>query len=117
MNYSRTLEWQIYGAKHRVCPTCLSPQNKPCLNMADIKAKRPHPRVNRTPHEDRIDWDWILQGLKTRGYYRKIIEDSVRRQLKQQQEARARGQAVINKLADQWTEDRPMPEWAQKEPE
>lgn len=65
--YHRRKEWIIWSAIKRVCPTCSAPVGAPCMNMADRKARRPE-RVNGNPHEDRIDWPKIFDGLKQRGY-------------------------------------------------
>lgn len=65
----RRRRWIIWGAKHQNCPTCLVNMGEPCLNLTDVKNKMVYkPRVNRTPHTDRIDWDRIYQGLVQRGW-------------------------------------------------
>lgn len=71
MNYYRRLEWFIWSAIKRPCPTCSRPPGAPCVNMTDVKASR-GPRQNRSPHDPRIDWPKIYDGLKQRGY---IVEN------------------------------------------
>lgn len=75
-------QWMIWAAKYQVCPTCLSPVGKPCLNMMDIRNKKPEPRINLWPHDPRVDWNKVLEGLKYRKYYRPVIESTVRREVK-----------------------------------
>lgn len=81
-DYQRRKSWFIWASKHRVCPTCLSPEHLPCLNMSDIKRGAPEPKVNKVPHDDRVDWHRLLEGLKQRGLYRPVIENQVRKRVK-----------------------------------
>jgi hypothetical protein len=63
-------EWVIYGARHQVCPNCHQPPRQPCLNKVDINKGLPveECRENRMPHDERIDWQRILDGLNKRGH-------------------------------------------------
>lgn len=100
-NYARRQEWIIWAARHRRCPTCSSPPHSPCVNMADKKAGKT-PRINKQPHDLRIDWGRLLEGLKRRGYYRANIEAKIRR-------------AAENRTSleeDDILENRPKPDWA-----
>lgn len=72
-NYARRTEWTIYGARHQPCEACKSSAYMPCVNLTDLRAGR-EPRINKQPHDERVDWERILEGLKTRGYYREAIE-------------------------------------------
>lgn len=73
-SYDRRMEWEIYGAKHRVCEVCKAPPYEACKNMADVKMQNNHPhqainiRVNKKPHASRIDWRRVAEGLEARGY-------------------------------------------------
>jgi hypothetical protein len=114
-SYSRRLEWEIYGSRHQPCPTCFSPPHQSCLNMSDVKYNSTRPttgkrqvRQNKRPHDSRIDWLIILQGLKKRGYYRASIEAQVRRQVRTPPSR----EFVSSTLPP---EDRPMPDWAKGE--
>ena len=77
-NYHRRREWVIWSARQRVCPVCSVPAYSPCLNMAEVKRGVMAPSVNRQPHDPRIDWNQVLEGLQQRGYYRKTIEKQTR---------------------------------------
>lgn len=85
-SYKRRLEWEIWAAKFQPCPTCPAPSYSPCLNMTDIKSiragKKINPRQNKRAHDSRIDWNRLLNGLKSRGYYRPAIETQVRNQVR-----------------------------------
>lgn len=76
--YARRLEWEIWAAKWRVCPTCGAGVGEPCMNLSDKRADRTQVRRNKRPHDERIDWGRLLEGLKQRGYYRPAIEKQVR---------------------------------------
>lgn len=78
--YQRRLEWQIYASRHRSCTVCKADPNSPCLNLSDIRYGK-EPRVNKQPHDSRIDWGRLLDGLKERGYYRPVIEHQTRRRM------------------------------------
>jgi hypothetical protein len=71
-NHHRRREWIIYGARHRECPNCGQPPYEPCLNKVDLNKGIPRDkcRVNRQPHDERIDWKRIRDGLRKRGYFR-----------------------------------------------
>lgn len=68
--YHRRIEWFIWSAIKRPCPTCSKPVGAPCVNMADVKGGR-EPRQNKSPHDTRIDWPKIYDGLVQRGYIEK----------------------------------------------
>lgn len=71
-NHYRRREWIIWGSKHRECPNCKQPPNSPCLNKVDVnKGLSPEQcRENKMPHDERIDWKRIRDGLRKRGYFR-----------------------------------------------
>lgn len=102
MKGPRRREWMIWASKHQICPDCLSPAGRSCLNMADIRQKRPEPRDNRNPHDKRVDWDRMLNGFKERGYYKPALETTVRNWAEQGQEP----------AEDHMTPSTPMPDWA-----
>lgn len=78
--YNRRREWVIWGARHRVCPTCGAQTYKPCLNLSDRRQGRPE-RTNRQPHDARVDWNRILGGLKLRGYWNQAVITQVTHQI------------------------------------
>lgn len=100
-NYNRRREWVIWASRHHRCSRCNSPEYSPCLNLADKKHGK-IPRINRQPHDERIDWGKLLNGLKKRGYYRPQIEQQVR------------NQNGVDETLGEVTENRPMPDWAQE---
>lgn len=53
----------IWAAKWVRCPKCHAPSGKPCVNMS--KSKTEH---TFWPHEERIDYELLLEKLKVRGY-------------------------------------------------
>lgn len=87
-SYTKRLEWEVWAAAHRPCPTCHEPAKAWCLNMGDLHYNLNHPgadrpvRPNKRPHDRRIDWTRLLNGLKERGYYRPAIEAQVRKQVR-----------------------------------
>lgn len=98
----RRREWMIWASKHQVCPECLSPAGRSCLNLVDVRQKVQEPRENRNPHDKRVDWRRMLGGLKERGYYKPAIETSVRNWMESGQEP----------AEDHMTPSIPMPDWA-----
>jgi hypothetical protein len=77
-DYSRRREWVIWASRHHSCRVCGSPDFSPCVNLADKKLGKV-PRINRQPHDERVDWARLFNGLKERGYYRPVIEQQIRR--------------------------------------
>lgn len=77
-DYARRLQWVIWASRHHHCRVCYSPEFSPCVNLADVKQGKV-PRVNRRPHDERVDWGRLLNGLKDRGYYKPAIEAQVRK--------------------------------------
>jgi hypothetical protein len=68
-NYNRKREWIIWAAKHQQCPSCEQEPGNACLHLGELKTKaREHVKFNRMPHDPRIDWERLLEGLKKRGY-------------------------------------------------
>ena len=76
-------EWTIWAAKLELCSKCGARDGTPCVSLADLnnrdEARKQNPRINRWPHDPRINWDRLLNGLKQRGYYHPTIEDQVRK--------------------------------------
>lgn len=72
MNHHRRREWIIYGARANECSSCGQAPNEPCLNKVDLNKGLPRDkcRVNRQPHDERIDWKRIRDGLRKRGYFK-----------------------------------------------
>jgi hypothetical protein len=64
---SRRISWWIWASKHRACPTCKEPPYKACLNMNELNKGRR--RKTRWPHDPRVDWAKMLDGMRTRGYF------------------------------------------------
>lgn len=73
------LESFIWAAKGRACPTCSVEPFQQCLNMTDLSHLRAKVawagagvkgkvRVNKWPHNDRIDWQRLYDALIERGY-------------------------------------------------
>ncbi len=60
-------EWFIWAAIHRPCPTCSSAPHERCWNMAKLRYHQEHVGV-RWPHDDRVDWPKMYEGLIQRGY-------------------------------------------------
>jgi hypothetical protein len=58
--------WYVWASVHRPCPTCEVKKGEACENLA----LRKKGKTERTqwPHEDRISWPKMLDGLKKRGY-------------------------------------------------
>lgn len=70
-DYNRRREWIIWGARHAQCTECSAEPYTACKNLSDIRHYGAHSRKirdNRMPHNSRIDWSRILQGLYKRGY-------------------------------------------------
>lgn len=68
-NSEKRREWSIWAAKHHSCSECKAPKNSPCLNLVDLRVKpREFAKPNRNPHDSRIDWERLLEGLLKRGY-------------------------------------------------
>lgn len=109
-SYSQRREWTIYAARHRVCPDCGAQVNNPCVNLQDQRLGKT-PRINRNPHDPRVDWGRMIAALKQRGYYRPSIENQVRKIA----DGRAQGKDV--ELDDENFGDpaETMPEWAKQE--
>lgn len=63
---ARKKEWMIYGARHRVCTRCDRLPGEFCVNL--IKRKQGVIQPTSVPHEARIDWRKIFDGLCKRGY-------------------------------------------------
>lgn len=67
-------EWVIWGAKHQACEECGAEPYSPCKHLTDVKKVKNgelapgFEKINRQPHESRIDWARVLQGLYKRGY-------------------------------------------------
>lgn len=59
-------EWFIWGAIHRVCPTCSAAVGAPCMNL--LERRRGVEKQVRWPHDARVDWPKVWEGLKKRGY-------------------------------------------------
>jgi len=81
--YNRRREWTIYGAKHRKCPQCKAKKWYPCVNLSDQRLGR-KPKTNKWPHEDRVSWRRILDGLTKRGYYTRGLQANFRRYISEQ---------------------------------
>lgn len=81
----RRREWTIWAAKVYFCQDCKQAPGMPCISLADLKnrdtQKQLNPKINKWPHDSRVDWDRMLVGLKERGYYSPVIEDQVRRRM------------------------------------
>ena len=58
----------IWAAKGTPCLFCGAASYTPCLNKTDINNNVTSPRVNRTPHNQRIDWEKLWDALVERGY-------------------------------------------------
>ena len=80
--YTRRLEWEIWASKNHPCPDCQSPEYKPCVHLGELKRGLENPAVNKRPHDARVDWTQLLNGLKQRGYYREVIEREVRKRVR-----------------------------------
>lgn len=83
LDTGRRREWVIWAARDKLCPTCKVPAFFPCINLLD-KKKGLAPdrcRANKTPHDERIDWEKLLEGLKKRGYWRESIRREIRREI------------------------------------
>lgn len=65
--YHRRIQWYIWSAIKRPCPSCSVPVGAACINLNDVR-RRVSPRQNRAPHDPRIDWPKIYEALKLRGY-------------------------------------------------
>jgi hypothetical protein len=63
---TRSREWLVWGAKHRACPKCGVDAWQRCENLASRKRNKVEYTV--FPHQERIDYDRIRNGLKQRGY-------------------------------------------------
>lgn len=74
-DYTKRLEWEIFAARHQECPDCQAPPNHRCYNLSD----KTRTKLNKRPHDIRVDWTRLLNGLKQRGYYRPAIEAQVRK--------------------------------------
>jgi hypothetical protein len=73
-NQPRRREWYIWCAKFKRCEECRAEPFKPCLNLVDLNQKalpRHECRQNKNPHDSRIDWKRLRDGLRKRGYFRK----------------------------------------------
>lgn len=70
-SWTRRTEWSIWAAAGRECPTCSQPPLSPCLNMVDLNngVPRLEAKINKQPHNDRIDRVKLIDGLRLRGYY------------------------------------------------
>lgn len=79
-SWARRRDWVIYASRHRSCTVCKAEPNQPCMNLHDVRYGN-KPRVNKQPHDSRIDWDRLLEGLKMRGYYRPAIEHLTRKRM------------------------------------
>lgn len=62
-------EWYIWASKKRPCPKCKMGYGLPCIHLGQLR-KGIHLQT-RWPHDERIDWLRMFDGLKQRGY----IED------------------------------------------
>jgi hypothetical protein len=80
-DYHRRLEWEVWAAKHQPCPGCPANTGEQCVNLVDVRLNKFPRRLNKRPHDERVDWARLLSGLKQRGYYRASIETIVRREL------------------------------------
>ena len=67
-SYQQKIDSQIWAAKQQKCRTCHAEPFTPCLNSTDIKAGRSKPRINKTPHQLRVNWDLLLRTLRDKGY-------------------------------------------------
>ena len=68
-NYEKKRRALIWAAKTQKCPDCGQEPYEPCLHLGELKTKaREHVKINRQPHEKRIDWDRLLEALKQIGY-------------------------------------------------
>jgi hypothetical protein len=65
-NNIRRKEWFIWAAKPQACDACGAPAYSPCMNLNTRKKNIEKPTA--WPHEGRVDWARMLQGLKDRGY-------------------------------------------------
>lgn len=67
-NYERRLEWLRWAAWNQTCPKCGAEPRKACENLADRKRTPTRLTYVRSPHDERIDWFRMIDGLHERGY-------------------------------------------------
>lgn len=60
--------WYIWASKTSECPKCEQPPFVACINLNDKRAGRRVIRHVAWPHDSRIDWDLLVDGLQQRGY-------------------------------------------------
>lgn len=66
--HTRRQQWLIWASAHQPCPDCKADTRQPCRNMVDLKKMpREEARINRNPHDSRINWKRLLEGLQKRG--------------------------------------------------
>lgn len=76
-SYVKRMEWVWWAAHHHACVKCEAAWGEHCFNLSDLNYIRKHPettrpqRRNRTPHDERVDWGRLLEGLRYRGYQSK----------------------------------------------
>ena len=66
---ARCKEWFIWASKKRPCPQCKSQPDVRCYHLG--KLKNDIYEGVQWPHDTRVDWPKMYEGLKRRGY----IED------------------------------------------
>jgi hypothetical protein len=62
----RRLAWFIWAAKMRDCPSCSRGPGQQCVHLGELR--RDNVVFIKWPHEQRVDWTRMLQGLVKRGY-------------------------------------------------
>lgn len=65
--WRRRNDWYVWAARLQECPYCGQLPHKPCINMS--QAKLGHTIPTKWPHESRIDWQKLVDGLIERGYW------------------------------------------------
>lgn len=58
--------WFIWAAKPNSCSTCSAEPYNPCMNLTE--RKKGNEQRTKWPHESRVNWSRVVQGLRERGY-------------------------------------------------
>lgn len=66
-NYEKRRLALIWAAKWTSCKKCNANRGEPCINLNKRAQGKEEPTVN--PHDERIDWELLLEKLKAKGYH------------------------------------------------
>lgn len=81
----------IEASRDHDCSSCGAVAYRGCWNKTDISRGKDSPRLNKLPHDERIDWEKAKMSLWRQGMWRESLVKLTLVRIAHQEEERKRG--------------------------